>query len=210
MVGTPSFAVVTPPDPIVTIDDVRAYGGVPASVPDMQVQGFIDAALGFLDGPDGWLNRCLGAQTIACTIAGLWTGVARPYPVQLIGPVTGLASVTGLSGTDTFGSPAARLAGDIITLVQPCGPTWGAPPEPVVITYTAGSPPGILSQIKPKVCEMVAKQAAAAPAAGRDPSLRSESIPDTFSRTYGAAGGASDMGAFGAGTLAGIQHLRRW
>lgn len=210
MPSVPTFVVVTPPVAIVAPADARAYTNIPASVPDAALQAFIDAAVGFLDGPDGWLNRSLGAQTIACTLARGWClGLRRPAPTVLAaGPVTDIVSIIGLGGTDTFGSSTFEVDGDVVQLYQPLGPTWGSPPPgPVLITYKAGSPAGVIAQVKSVVMAMVAKQVAAAATSVRDPSLRSELIPDTFSKSWDVSG---QSGPFGAATLAPIAHLRRW
>lgn len=214
MAGVPTFIVVTPPAPIVALADARSYPGVPASASDGLLQAQIDAAIGFLDGPDGWLNRSLGLQTIQCTITpGL--GFRRPEPIVLAaGPVLSIVSATGLSGTDSFGSPAVILDGDALVICQPCGPTFGGVPQPVVVQYTAGSSPGVIAVARQAILSMAARGVAAAAASARDPSLRSESVPDVFSKSYGSAGASGASGGMSAGgssdpVLGSIAHLRR-
>lgn len=56
--------VITPPDPAVAFEDVEKHlGDVPAE--DKQyVEVLTAAATAWIDGPAGWLGRCIGTQTL--------------------------------------------------------------------------------------------------------------------------------------------------
>lgn len=81
--------VVEPPEPLVTIDDVRGQILDLPEEDEAYVEGLILAAGQWIDGPAGWLGRAVGVQTLE------WSGridcdrVRLPYP-----QVTGVLSVT--------------------------------------------------------------------------------------------------------------------
>lgn len=65
------FRVVTPPEPALTVDQIRAHLRMErtgdaafdeAVDADLDLKGL--AAQGAIDGPAGWLGRCIGLQTI--------------------------------------------------------------------------------------------------------------------------------------------------
>lgn len=56
--------VVTPPEPLVTLDEAKKHVRFSAADDDDYLEGLIDAVIGHLDGPDGVLGRAMGQQTI--------------------------------------------------------------------------------------------------------------------------------------------------
>ncbi|MGB3900458.1 MAG: hypothetical protein WA973_18125 [Mesorhizobium sp.] len=69
--------VVVPPDPIVTPADVA--GGHAAD--DPAVVALIQAVTEGIDGPDGWLGRALGKQTLELTLPSFCgRNLGLPYP----------------------------------------------------------------------------------------------------------------------------------
>lgn len=57
--------VVTPPDPVVTWAEAAAHLKIEGSTSEQDyVAALVAAATASIDGPDGWLGRALGAQTL--------------------------------------------------------------------------------------------------------------------------------------------------
>ena len=80
--------VITPPGPIVSLDEVKLHCKIDSDDENVLVQSYIDAAVRWIDGPGGWLGRALGKQTLE--LSG-WFGcrvISLPYP-----PIIGNVSV---------------------------------------------------------------------------------------------------------------------
>ncbi|WP_404713191.1 head-tail connector protein [Sphingomonas sp. MMS24-J13] len=83
--------VVTPPEPLMTWeeadDQLKLDGDEEQST---YVESLIAAATGHLDGPDGWLGRSIGPQTLETrfSLIGCASTICLPYP-----PVIDLVSV---------------------------------------------------------------------------------------------------------------------
>ncbi len=81
--------VIEPPEPVVTIEEARRQIVDLPSEDETLVESFIAAATAWIDGPAGWLGRCIGRQTIE---AVGWFGCERtklPFP-----PVVEIISIT--------------------------------------------------------------------------------------------------------------------
>ncbi|OCP05004.1 MULTISPECIES: hypothetical protein [unclassified Ensifer] len=108
--------VITPPAPIVTPSDVP--GSHPGT--DAGIAALIAATTEQIDGPDGWLGRCLGPQTIE--VAGLFFRERQKLP---FGPVIKIISIV-TEDEDGNATPADsstwRQDGD--TLVVSTGARW--------------------------------------------------------------------------------------
>lgn len=85
--------VITPADPIVTPADIA--GGHAAT--DARIAAMIAAVTEEIDGPTGWLGRCLGPQTLELTERHCHSAFSLPYP-----PIIEIVSVkyTDLSGVE--------------------------------------------------------------------------------------------------------------
>lgn len=81
--------VVIPPPPVVTLDEVKAHLKVDGADEDALIEGYVAAATGHIDGPDGWLGRSLGVQTLEARRDNLCCGgaIRLPYP-PVIEPVS--------------------------------------------------------------------------------------------------------------------------
>lgn len=92
--------VVTPPEPIVTLAQAKQHLRVDDGPDDEYIEDLIAVATGWLDGPDGWLGRALGLQTIEVTMgACLWVADRRlPYP-PLVEIVSEMPAADGLTVT---------------------------------------------------------------------------------------------------------------
>lgn len=132
--------VVTPPEPVISFEEAAQHlklGGNQAE--RALVEGMIAAATATIDGPDGWLGRSLGAQTIQARLDAFHGSEIRlPY-----GPVLDLVSVEYLNASD---EPVQAdpddfdLLGDVIV---PFGSEWpwagcSTRREAIRIEYLAG------------------------------------------------------------------------
>lgn len=100
-----SIAVVEPPTRrVVSLEDAKEHLKVDGDDEDFLIQGLIDAAMGYLDGPDGVLGRALAPQTIVAVFDG-------PGPHRLpIEPVISAEAVTA-DGITTVTFEAGYPAG---------------------------------------------------------------------------------------------------
>ncbi|MBB3591722.1 hypothetical protein FHX08_002066 [Rhizobium sp. BK529] len=98
----------------------------------------IAAVTGEIDGPDGWLGRCLGEQTLEAAL-GCWprSPVRLPYP-----PVIAVEEVRYFdqSGTEVSLSDGSfQSANGLLWLVDGFSvPSLASRPDPIVIRYRAG------------------------------------------------------------------------
>lgn len=131
-----SVAVITPPEPLVELELAKAHLRVDHDDDDALIEAFIAAASADLDGPEGWMGRALGMQTLELrqdgflaqdwqmgagryAWDGVWTGdawgrwpfrrIVLPYP-----PFVQVVSITyeGLDGTDQVLGPDGWQASD--------------------------------------------------------------------------------------------------
>jgi hypothetical protein len=65
-----SVVVITPPGPIVDLPVVKQHLRVDSGDEDALIQLYIDAAQGMIDGPAGWLGRCIGQQELQLRLDG--------------------------------------------------------------------------------------------------------------------------------------------
>ena len=56
--------VVTPPAPVLSLDEMRAQLRELPEEEDLYAQGLAAAALAWIGGPGGWLGRSIGSQTL--------------------------------------------------------------------------------------------------------------------------------------------------
>ena len=88
--------VITPPERVVTRDQAKLHLRVDGDDDDTLIDAFIDAATAHIDGPDGWLGRAIGEQTLEAGLDGfIYDPISLPYP-----PVI---AVTGIVYDDTTG-----------------------------------------------------------------------------------------------------------
>jgi hypothetical protein len=122
-----TIRVIEPPQPFLTPADL---GGVD--------QETIDAVVGEIDGPDGWLGRAIGPQTLEWSF-GEWSGR------NLLLPCAPIIEIVSVSYTDTKGleqtvdSVNYGKTGDYLWF-RPAWrmPSLGCYPEAVRIRYRAG------------------------------------------------------------------------
>lgn len=167
------FRVVTPPEPALTVDQIRAHlrmertgdaafdGAVDA---DLALKGL--AAQGTIDGPDGWLGRCIGLQTIEERFGdflgnptndwgravaweyGLFSGSHSDTIIRLpFGPVKSVVSIQYLDASRQLVTidPTLYEVADEDRISPVFGQSWPAPYaalDAVRIQYQAGYAPG--------------------------------------------------------------------
>lgn len=129
--------VVTPPAPVVTVEEARTHLKVEHNDEDTLITDMIAAATGHIDGPDGWLGRALGVQTLEARCEVFRDAMPLPYP-----PIVDIVSVKHL---DAEGVERTVLASDYEVRGSLIGlafgrrwPSVGCHPEAVSVRYRAG------------------------------------------------------------------------
>jgi uncharacterized phiE125 gp8 family phage protein len=144
--------VVTPPDPIVSYADAAARLRIASDGEQADVEAMIAAATAMLDGPDGWLGRAIGEQTLELR-CDRFPGC--DYPLRLpLPPIAAMVSVKYLDADgveQTIAGSDYELIGDELwPTASASWPTTAARPEAVRIRYSAGYddvPPNITAAI---------------------------------------------------------------
>ena len=75
-----SATVVTPPAPIVTLEEAKAHLRVDHADEDALITAVVATATAWLDGPDGWLGRALGEQMLEVDFPADGDPADRAYP----------------------------------------------------------------------------------------------------------------------------------
>jgi uncharacterized phiE125 gp8 family phage protein len=91
-----SVLVVTPPARLVPLNDMKDHLRVTSGDEDELIEAYIDAASAWLDGPDGWLGRCVGEQVLEVLYGagrGLTAFDGTRDIVVPIGPIISLVEV---------------------------------------------------------------------------------------------------------------------
>lgn len=132
--------VVTPPQPVVSLDEAKAHLRVEGGDEDLQIAAFVAAATGHIDGPDGWLGRAIGPQMLEarCSSSDCGNAVRLPFP-----PVIELVSASYIDGSGVEQMADAddfEIMGRDLVAVSGAWPwTAGSPRrEGVRIRYRAG------------------------------------------------------------------------
>lgn len=128
-----SVRVIVPPQPIMASNEIPGM-----TADDADVESMIKAVVGQWDGPDGWLGRCIGPQTLEMAL-DCWFGRSLRLPY---GPVIDIVGIvyTDQNGVDqTVDDALYGKTGDYLWLK----PSWREPslgdfPERVRVRYEAG------------------------------------------------------------------------
>lgn len=179
-----SVRVISPPVPAVTPAEARVLAGLTGT--DEIVEALIAAAQGSIDGPDGWLGRAIGKQTLE--VAPGWPmplysgGIALPCP-----PLVSIVSIT--YGASLTLDPAAYALGldAVLRSVSSWPWGWGGWPG-VKFRYVAGYVGQDGSQatpapIKEAISLMAKHKQLRAP---RDPSLITDTVFGVGSQQFSA------------------------
>lgn len=208
--------VITPPaQPLVTASVARARLGLSSGVVDDTIAAFIAAASQVLDGPDGWLGRSIGSQTLELQMESFpWApgyGCPEDYPVSygynpqgvciysptiklICPPIASIVSVKYIDSTgqlQTLDPATYELDGRNLTPAYGKGwPSTRFQPKAVQIRYQAGYdadkiPAPIIQAIMMSVATMNAMTKA-------DPLLTQDTVIGVASKSWQTA---TDVGA---------------
>jgi uncharacterized phiE125 gp8 family phage protein len=87
--------VITPPAPVVTWEEADQHLRLDGDDEQREmVERLVKAATQHIDGPDGWLGRALGLQTLEARMCGFCDLIRLPYQ-----PIVDIVSVHYLDGT---------------------------------------------------------------------------------------------------------------
>lgn len=110
--------VVTPPAPVVTLEEAKRHLRVDGDDEDALVQAYIDAATGHIDGPDGWLGRAIGKQILEARFgSGCGASVRLPFPpfIELVSvsyhDADGVEQMADLGDLEAMGSDLMPVRG---------------------------------------------------------------------------------------------------
>lgn len=91
-----SVTVISPPKSVLTLEQAKRHLRVDHEDDDEYIADLIAVAVGWLDGPTGWLGRSLGMQTLEANFPACIEPEARSYPCPpFLGPVSETPSVDG-------------------------------------------------------------------------------------------------------------------
>ncbi|MHA0333667.1 head-tail connector protein [Sphingomonas aquatilis] len=135
--------------PVLSLVEAKEHLAVDSDDNDALIAGYLDAATAHIDGPDGWLGRSIGVQTLEARCDVFRDAMQLSY-----GPVLDIVSVDYLTpgGTAAVVAPVDYEVRGWI-LGSAFGRRWpavGAHPEAVRIKYRAGYddvPPAIKAAI---------------------------------------------------------------
>lgn len=110
--------VITPPAPVVTWEEADKHLRLEGDEEQREmVERLIKAATQHIDGPDGWLGRALGLQTLEARMCGFCDTIRLPYQ-----PIVDIVSVHYLDAT---GQPQLVAADTYELFGRDLGSAWG-------------------------------------------------------------------------------------
>lgn len=150
--------VITPPAPLVTWADADAHLRLSGDETDrLYVEGLIAAATAHIDGPEGWLGRALGVQTLEARFSAAASSrfLRLPYP-PFLEFVSGLY-VDELGVEQELVAEDLEVLGSDLSAVSGVFPWSGRPlrREAVRVRYKAGYPNGVPAPIRVAILMMV-------------------------------------------------------
>ena len=132
--------VITPPEPVVTIEEAKRHLKQDSDDDAQLIASYVAAATAHIDGPDGWLERCIGVQTLEARADVFCDAMVLPYP-----PLVDIVGVKYLDGTGAEITLLPEFYETRGTLIGSAfGKRWpsvAAHPESVRIQYRAGYAP---------------------------------------------------------------------
>lgn len=159
-----SIVVVDPPeDLVVSLEETKAHLRVDHDDDDDYIERLVEAATATIDGPSGWLGRCLVSQTLEWRGSGFGLcGGRLPYP-----PVAEIESVKyddDVGAEQVVADASYRLVGQPSQprLILAHGASWPSArceDEAVRIRYTAGygGPQDVPAPIRHAILLMVSQ-----------------------------------------------------
>lgn len=133
--------VVTPPEPFIDLAEAKEHLRVDHDDDDDLIAVLINAATGHIDGPNGWLGRSIGAQTLELVLPGFVAeAVNLPYPPALEVETVQFEDAEGV--LQVLDPSIYRMHGDVIGLAPgaswPITQSYRGGAQVVRIRYTAG------------------------------------------------------------------------
>lgn len=133
--------VTIPPERFVSLDRAKQHLRVDGDDDDLLIGAYIDAATAHIDGPDGWIGRAIGVQTLEAGLDGfICDPISLPYPPAI---AVGGIVYDDVNGVEQVLDPADyEFRGGVIGSAW--GKSWPAtracrgPSRSVRITYQAG------------------------------------------------------------------------
>lgn len=129
--------VVTPPAPLVTLEEAKEHLRVTTYNEDALIEGYLLAASAHIDGPFGILKRAVGLQTLEVR-SHVFSAIDR-LPSGPVSSIVSVKYVDTLGAEQTFGEGLYALDGDRVLLTH--GNRWPSlrgDPGGVRIQYQAG------------------------------------------------------------------------
>ena len=132
-----SVVVITKPSAVLTLEEAKRHLRVDGSDDDGYIGSLIAAAQMSIDGPDGWLGRAVGLQTIEYRIDGLCDAFLLPFP-----PAVAVVSVSyrdDAGGVHVVPAETYELTGNVLgTAPGFSWPSGSRYREGVKVRYRAG------------------------------------------------------------------------
>lgn len=159
-----SVVVVTPAEPVITLEEAKAHLRVDTSDDDVLIEAYVAAATESLAGPEGWLGRSLGVTTLELRLSAFPCAARRNIAASGVltlplGPVTEIVSVDYVDGdgADQGVLPADFLLTSGDMLMPGYGLSWPVARlhgDTVKIRYKAGYPDGVPAPIRAAILLM--------------------------------------------------------
>lgn len=131
--------VITPPAPVVTWEEADKHLELAGDTDEKtHVESLIAAATGHIDGPDGWLGRALGVQTLEARF-DWFDHCGFVLPCRPIASITSVKYLDADGAEQTLAANQYELMGN--ELVPAMNVTWPATAsrrEAVRVRYVAG------------------------------------------------------------------------
>lgn len=141
-----SILVVDGPAEVVSLDRAKAHLRVDHGDEDELIGGLARAAERHLSGPEGWLGRSIGLQTL--TLRTIAFSLCARLPCGPVAEVTEVAYFDDVDGRVLVGADIYQLVdeGSVVARIElRAGRSWPfqfAPTTRVEISYVAGYPAG--------------------------------------------------------------------
>lgn len=184
------FIVTQEPVSVVTAQEAKDAGVFSADDSDASVQASLDAAQAMIDGPTGWLGRCIGEQEICMTVDVVYCDEIELFFPPII-EITEVAHVA-TDGTETIQDESGYWVKQPNSTRPKLMFSGSAPVvdrgETIRITYTAGYAE-VPYRIKQAIMLMARNLLTAVPVSGVVGALRSETIEGVGRWDYTAMSG---------------------
>lgn len=150
-----SVLVIEPPARLVSLEDMKAHLRVTVDDEDALIGAYIDAACAWIDGPNGWLGQCIGAQVIEVTYGDGRGLTDWAYGRPIVPPMGPLLGFVGIKYRDRDGVEHDADVGELYVADGAIdgflGAAWAGAANRVRLQYRAGFetvPPPVAQAVK--------------------------------------------------------------